>query len=223
MSGYPGYGYQDQQYGTPSMHGSSPMQGVEMQYSPAYVQDVSRQQALGQPQSHQPYGQFAQGAIVPSAPQPSMYDPMPPYQQRQSATIEVMSSQLGAMPQYMQQSDQASLQLPSAPTHYGSSQPEQSHYQQSTVHRESLPSQYPSGGVDYPLVEAQQSQQASQPPQQSLAEQEALQDELRQYEQQLRTTFDSIVAGRVTDAAEKILVISRWLVGAVVPLGNVLG
>ena len=220
MSGYSGYGYQEQQYAPPSMHGNSPMQGVEMQYSPAYVQDVSRQQALGQPQSHQSYGQFAQGSILPSAPQPSMYEPMPQYQPRQSAAIEVMSSQLGAIPQYMQQGEQAGLQMPSTATPYGSSQAEQSQYTAAAVPRGTLPSQYPQSAVDYPMVETQQSQQSIQPPPPSAAEQEALQEEVRQYEQQLRSTFDAIIAGRVTEASEKIVMISRWLVSNVVPLGK---
>ena len=188
-----------------------------MQYSPAYVQDVSRQQALGQPPSQQPYAQFAQGSILPSAPQPSMYETMPPYQQRQSTAIEAMSSQLGAIPQYMQQGEQAGLQIPPSASHYGSSQAEQAQYPSAAVQRGILPSQYTPGAVEYAMVETQQPQQPSQP---SAAEQEALQDEVRQYEQQLRFTFEAIIAGRVTEASEKILIITRWLVSVVVPLGQ---
>jgi hypothetical protein len=220
LHGYTSYGYQDQSYAPQSMHGSSPMQGVEMQYSPAYVQDVSRQQALGQAQSHQPYGQFAQGSILPSAPQPSMYESMPQYQQRQSAAIEVMSSQLGAMPQYMQQSEQGGIQMASASSHYPSSQADQAQYPTTGVPQGSLPSQYATGAIEYPMAEAQPSQQPSQPPQPSAAEQEALQEEVRQYDQQLRATFEAIVAGRVTESSDKILAISRWLASAVVPLGK---
>lgn len=222
MSGYSGYGYQEQQYGTPSMQGSSPMQGVEMQYPPAYVQDVSRQQALGQPQPHQPYGQFPQGSMLSSTPQPTMYETMPQYQQRQSAAIEVMSSQLGAMPQYMQQGEQPGLQMPQAASNYGSSQPEQTQYPVAAVHRGTLPSQYSQEAVDYGMIETQQSQQPPQPPPPSAAEQEALQQEVREYEQHLRTTFEDIMAGRMTEASEKILQISRWLVGNVVNLGKFL-
>ena len=222
MSGYPGYGYQEQQYGPPSMQGSSPMQGVEMQYPPAYVQDASRQQALAQPQPHQPYGQFPQGSMLQSTPQPTMYETMPQYQQRQSAAIDVMSSQLGAMPQYMQQAGQPSLQMPQTASSHGSSRADQTQYPIAAVQRGTLPSQYSQEAVDYGMVEAQQSQEPSQPPLPSAAEQEVLQQEVRQYEQHLRATFEDIMAGRMTEASEKILQISRWLVGNVMNLGKVL-
>jgi hypothetical protein len=192
------------------------MQGVEMQYSPAYVQDVPRQQTLGQPQPHQSYGQFAQSSVLSSAPQPSLYETMPQYQQRQSAAIEVMSGQLSAIPQYMQQGEQQSLQLSSGSSQYGSSQAEVQ-YPPTAVQRGAMPQQYVPGTVEYSMVEAPHSQQ---PPPPTAAAQEALEEGFRQYEQQLRGTFDSIIAGRVTEASEKILPLSRWLVGAVVRLGN---
>lgn len=145
---------------------------------------------------------------------------MPQYQQRQSAAIEVMSSQLGQIPQYMQQGEQAGLRMPSAATNYGSSQAEQTQHPATTVQRGALPSQYSQEAVDYGVVEERQSQQPTQPPPPSAAEQEALLQEFRQYELHLRTTFEDIIAGRVTDASEKIIGISRWLVGSVVPLGK---
>ena len=119
LPSYQGYGYQDPSYPSSSLqHGSSPMQGVEMQYSPAYVQDISRQQAVVQSQQPQQYAQYGPGPILPSVHQQGMYEAMPQYQQRQSAAIEVMSSQMGAMPQY----------LPTPSSQYGASQPEQQTY-----------------------------------------------------------------------------------------------
>lgn len=216
VPGYTSYGYQDQQpYAGSAMHGSSPMQGVEMQYSPAYVQDVARQQSLGQPSSHQTYGQFAQGQMPPPAPQPSMYETMSQYQPRQSTAIEVMSSQLGSVPQYLQHGEQVGMALPTPGSHFSTSQADQAMYPHAAMPRAQLPSQYPPG-QDYLLAESQ----PVQPPQPSAADQEALQEEVRQYEEQLRAIFDAIIAGRVSEAAEQILVISRWLVGAVVPLGR---
>jgi hypothetical protein len=221
MSSYTSYGYHDQQYAQPSLHSSSPMQGVEMQYSPAYGQDASRQQTLGQPPPHQTYGQFAQSSILSSVTQPSMYEPMPQYQQRQSAAIEVMSTQLGALPSYMQQNEPAGLQIATGSSHYESSQPESGQYSSTAIQRGPLPSTYASGSVDYPLVEqhATQSHQQQQP---SAAEQAALEEGMRQYQQQLRSTFDSILAARVTEASERLLQISRWLVTNVGPLGSLL-
>ena len=152
-----------------------------------------------------------------------MYESMPHYQQRQSAAIDVMSSQLGAVPPYMQQSGQPGLQMQPSSSHYGSSQAEQSQYPAAGVQRGTVPSQYSSGSVDYSMVESQPSQLPTQPPPPSAAEQQALQEELRQYEQQLRSTFEAIIAGRVTDASDQIIPISRWLTSNVVPLGKCSG
>ena len=182
------------------------MQGVEMQYSPAYVQDMSRQQAAVQNQQPQQYTQYGSGSILPSVHQQGMYEAIPQYQQRQSAAIEVMSSQMGAMPQY----------LPTPSSQYGASQPEQQAYP-SAVQPGTLQSQYGSQPVEYGMIEQTS---VPQPPQASAAEQEALEEGFRDYEQQLRATFEAIVAGRVTTAADKILVLSRWLTNSVMPLGK---
>lgn len=42
----------------------------------------------------------------------------------------------------------------------------------------------------------------------------------RQYEQQLRGTFDAITAGRVTEASSKLIGVTEWLVGSVRALGK---
>ena len=191
------------------------MQGVEMQYSPAgYVQGMQRQ-AVGQPSTPQ-YAHYQQGSILPSAPQQAMYENLPGYQQsRQSAAIEVMGSQLGAMPQYMQPGDQPGIQMqPGAATY--TSQPEHHHYPSGSVARSTIPSQYGGASGDYAMMEQPTPQQ---PPQPSPAEQEALQEGLRSFEQQLAATFEAIMAGRVTEASEKILPLSRWLTNSIVGLG----
>lgn len=215
LPGYQGYGYPEQQYATSSIQDSSPMQGVEMQYSPAgYVQGVQRQ-AVGQPSASQ-YAHYQQGSILPSAPQQAMYENMPGYQQsRQSAAIEVMGSQLGAMPQYMQPGDQPGLQMQSGGPGY-TSQPEHHHYPSGSVARATIPSQYGGPSSEYAMMDQPGPQQ---PPQPSAAEQEALQEGLRSFEQQLAATFEAIMAGRVTEASEKILPLSRWLTNSVVGLG----
>lgn len=45
-------------------------------------------------------------------------------------------------------------------------------------------------------------------------------DGRRQYDQQLKATFDAIQAGRVTEASEKLRVVTEWLVGSVRALGE---
>ncbi|EXJ80492.1 hypothetical protein A1O1_08637 [Capronia coronata CBS 617.96] len=215
LPGYPGYGYAEQQYGSSQMQGSSPMQGIEMQYSPAYLQDPSRQQPVQASPSQQQQSQYAQytpGAMLPPAAPQSLYDSIP-FQQRQTA-IEVMASQF-AVPQYMPSSEQTGS------SHYLTSQAEASGYTPVAVTRPSLPQTYGTGAVDFSGLEQQQQQQ-----QQDAAEasgqavtQTALDESLREYQQQLRSIYDAIIAGRVTEASEKLLAVSRWLVSSVTTLG----
>ncbi|RMZ90023.1 hypothetical protein DV736_g2738, partial [Chaetothyriales sp. CBS 134916] len=188
LSSYSQYGYQDPQYGSSSIRDSSTMQGVELQYSPSYVQHVSRQQTVAQDQPAQPYAQYGPGTILPSMHQQTMYDQVPAYQQRQSSAIEAMSSQLGGLPQYLPQPEQQNLQLQTGPSHYAASQADSSAYPSAALQRAPLQSQYGSAGY-------------------------------REYEQQLRATLEAIIAGRLTEAGEKILPLSRWLTNSVVPLG----
>jgi hypothetical protein len=211
IPGYTGYGYPEQQYGTSTIHDSSPMQGVELQYSPA---NYGVRQPVGQPSAQQ-YAHYQQGAVMQSTPQQGMYDSIPPFQQsRQSAAIEVMSSQLGAMPHYMQSADQSGMQMQASAPNY-TSRPDQQ-YASGSVARPTIPSQYGAPTGEYPMMEQQAPQQ---PPQPSAAEQEALQEGLREYESQLTATFEAIIAGRVTEASEKILPLSRWLTSNIVALG----
>lgn len=219
LPGYPGYGYQEHQYSSSQMQGSSPMQGVEMQYSPAYMQDASRQQSVQaspsqqQQQQQQQYAQYAQGSLLPPVGSASLYDPMN-YQQRQSAAIEVMASQL-AVPQYIGQGEHGGVAVGSAPSHYMTSQPDSGTYGSVAVTRPSLPQPYGAAHADYPGIEQPEPEEAG-----AQGAQDALDEGLREYQQQLRSTFDSIIAGRVTEASEKILVVSRWLVNSVTALGE---
>lgn len=62
-------------------------------------------------------------------------------------------------------------------------------------------------------------------PQQSQEEtstRQATEEGKRQYEEHLRATFDAITVGRVTDASERLLSATEWLVGAVRALGKFL-
>jgi hypothetical protein len=217
LPGYPGYGYQEQHYSSSQMQGSSPMQGVEMQYSPAYMQDASRQQSVqaspSQQQQQQQYAQYAQGSLLPPVGSASLYDPMN-YQQRQSAAIEVMASQL-AVPQYIAQGEHGGVGVGSASSHYITSQADNSTYGSVAVTRPSLPQPYGAAHAEYPGIEPPEPEETA-----AQGAQEALDEGLREYQQQLRSTFDSIIAGRVTEASEKILVVSRWLVNSVTTLGE---
>ncbi|KAI1617501.1 hypothetical protein EDD36DRAFT_3265 [Exophiala viscosa] len=213
---YPGYGFQEQQYGTAQMQGSSPMQGVEMQYPPAYIQDASRQQqvqASPTQQQQQQYAQYGAGSMLPPVGAQSMYGNIP-YQERQTA-IEVMASQF-AVPQYMPHGGHAGMgEVGSSSSQYMTSQPEQAVYGAVPVTRAPLHQTYAGGQVDFPEVE----QQATQAPVEPDVNQEALDEGFRDYRQQIRSAFDFIVAGRVTEASERLLAASRWLASSITALG----
>lgn len=221
LAGYPGYGYQDPQYAGSHMQSSSPMQGVEMQYSPAFMSEASRQQQAQAPapqqqqQQQQQFTQYAPSAMLPPVGPQSLYENMS-YQPGQTA-IEVMSTRF-AVPQYMPQAEPAAATLSSGAAQYMTSQPEQSGYGQAAVSRPSLSQSYGAGPVEFPMVE----QQEAEDPTATAASgaQEALDESFRDYRQQVRTVFDAILVGRVTTASEKLLAMSRWLVSSVAALGK---
>ncbi|EXJ79709.1 hypothetical protein A1O3_07992 [Capronia epimyces CBS 606.96] len=219
LPGYPGYGYGQQPYGSSQMQGSSPMQGIEMQYSPAtYLQDPSRQQQVQASPSHQqqqPYGPYAPGAMLPPAAPPSLYDNIP-FQQRQTA-IEVMASQF-AVPQYMPPGEQTGVAVGSGPSHYLASQAEQSSYTPVAVARGPMGQSYASTSTSLNLSGLLPRPERAEAGGQVVG-QTALEEGLWEYRRRLRATFDDIVAGRVTEACEKLLTVSRWLVGSVPALG----
>ena len=223
LSNYPGYGYQEPQFPGGHLQSSSPMQGVEMGYSPAFMSEASRQQQLQvspsqqqqqqQAQQQQPFGQYAPSSMLPPVGPQSLYENIP-YQQGQTA-IEAMSSRF-PVPQYMPEAEHAGATLASAGTQYMTSQAEQSGYGHVAVSRASLPQSYAPGAVDFPMAEQQEAEDSAA----ASGVQEALDEGLRDYRRQIRTIFSAIVAGRVTAASEKLLAVSRWLVNSVTALGK---
>jgi hypothetical protein len=221
MANYPGYGFQDPQYGGPQMQGSSPMQGVEMQYQQPYLAEGLRQPQVQaspgqqQPPTQQQYSQYATPSMLPPVGQQSLFDSPYGARQAQAAAVEVMASQF-QMPQYMPQSEHSPPTLGSSHPQYITSQPEQSGYGQVAVSRPAIPQAYAAGPVDYAMAEPTGAAEASA---QGNA-QDALNEGLRDYHVQLRAVFDAIIVGRVTLASEKLLEISRWLVNSVTALGK---
>ena len=63
-------------------------------------------------------------------------------------------------------------------------------------------------------------QPTPQQAQEDASTRQAMEEGKRQYEQQLRATFDAIIAGRVTEASEKLVVVTEWLLGSVRALGT---
>ena len=210
VPGYGGYPYQESQYATQPALSSSPMQGVELQYPSGYASETARPPQL---QTQQPYSSYGQNIMVPPGPSQSVYDTVPQYQQRQAAAV--LSSQFG-VPQYMPQTESGPVAMPQ--DHYMSSQPEQVTYGQPLASTRAAPPQsYVGPPGHYPPSEQQQQEQEVE---EAAAHQQSLNETLRQCREQMRTTFGLIRAGRVSDASQKIMELSRWLLGSVATLGR---
>jgi hypothetical protein len=205
---YSGYGFSEQQqYSVSALQGGA-MQGVEMQYSPSYVQDPSRPQSLQQQTAQQQYASYGQGVMMQPAPAHNVYESVPQYQQRQTAAIEVLTDRFGN-PSYLPSTGQGVI----APPHYMTSQPEQVTYQQRMAAVQPDPQE-----TSAMTMSEQQYPEEAQPTTSATAD--TLQEEMRQYQQQLKWTFQAIKAGKVTEASEKLTEISRWLLSSVAALGK---
>lgn len=212
-SGYGGYGFAEQQYPAAALQGGA-IQEVEMQYSPGYVQDPSRTHpgTMQHQSSQQSYAGFGQNVMLQPAPPPNVYETMPQYQQRQTAAIEVLTDRFGD-PSYLPSSVQAGM----APHQYLTSQPEQVAFQQQLQQPRPLPAQRdPPHTADLSMSE----QQYPEDSQATASAIDTMEDEKRDYQQQLRLTFEAIRAGKVNEASEKLMPISHWLLSHVVVLGK---
>lgn len=211
-SGYSGYGFPEQQYAASALQGGA-MQGVEMQYSPSYIQDPSRSHTMQQQAPQQQYSAYGQNVMMQPAPPSNVYDAVPHYQQRQSAAIEVLSDRFGD-PSYLPSTAQGGM----APPQYMTSQSEQVAFQQQLQRSRPVPVQRdPQHSGAVPINE-QQYVEDTQP---TTSTADTLEDEKRQYQQQLRMTFEAIRAGKVNEASEKLMQISNWLLSSVVALGEI--
>lgn len=147
-----------------------------------------------------------------------MYDPAPHFQQRQAAAVEVLSTQFGVPQYHLPSNEHSTVGVPAPQSQYVTSQAEQQVYaQQIPASRSAIPQSYAPVPPEYPSFE----QQEVQDTQEAEAAQNTLKDSVSQYQVQLKSAFGSIRAGRVTEASEKVMEITRWLLGAVAALGKV--
>lgn len=189
------------------------MQDVEMQYSPSYVQSQLRQPSMPQQPPQSQYQSYGQGMMLPSAQPQPIYDPMSPYQQRQSAAAaEVMASQF-AVPQYLPSGESGNIAHP-AP--YVGSQSETSSFRPQLPSTRGLQQSYAAPSAAYGQVEEQQTVRAGP----TEPAQDVLEASIRQYQDELKATFGAIRAERVTEASAKLLDLARWLLGNVPVLGE---
>ncbi|KAL8944427.1 MAG: hypothetical protein Q9216_000478 [Gyalolechia sp. 2 TL-2023] len=189
----------------------APMQSSSMQLPPDYNQGQPRPQSFPQYTSQMVYN-------VPQQPQArSSYDAMPQYQPRQSASLETISNQFG-VPSYYQSgeaigpSGQTSPVPPYASSQFHPSIP----YQTPGPRGHAIPTVYPTSMAEYSHSTAPE----------TLAQQQELggssyQEELNQYQETVRQVFEHTSQGRLSQAAESLLGISKWLLSRVKELGLV--
>lgn len=121
------------------------------------------------------------------------------------------------MPQYMQQNEPGStVGVGQSSSQYYSTQPEQPSYGSISYARPQLQPPFAPSSTEYSMLEQPLAPQA----QEEANTRQATEEGRRQYEQQLRATFDAIIAGRVTEASEKLIVVTEWLLGSVRALGQ---
>jgi hypothetical protein len=220
LPNYGAYGYSEQQ-----PYAAQAMQGGSLQYQAAYSPGAGRQQQpQTQPQTQQQPQQISPQQYPPyqgmmynigqAGPSQLPYDPVPQYQQRQAAAIEVLTNQFGVA-QYYSLSEPANS-ISASQTPFLASQSESHRYVAQTPVRR--PSMQPSYDVemDYSSMGPPQPQEQQQivPPSDNMDEAYA------GYQQQLKMAFSAISASRLAEAAEEIMNLSRWLLSNVAKLGE---
>jgi hypothetical protein len=192
------------------------MQGANLQYPASFSPEAARLQQPQQlsPQQYPPY----QGQVMYNIGQPAQsqlpYDPIPQYQQRHSAAIEVLSNQFG-VPQYYAPGEPASS-IPAAQAPFVASQSEPMRYPpQTPVRRPSIQQSYDTE-MDYSPMGPPNPQEQ----QQIMPASDNMDEAYSRYQQQLKMAFEAISAGRLAEAGEGIMNLSRWLLSNVAKLGE---
>ena len=193
------YGYQQPQF--PS----------QMQYPSSYVQDASRQsQMQQQPSTQQQYGAYVPGSMLPPVGQSQMYENLPQYQQQRHTTaLEVMTNQFstGGLQYIPQGESSGTASMQSGSQAFMSTQPEQA-YSHLSYARPQLQPPFAPRQSDYMTIDQSALQQTQEDP----STRQAVEEQRRQYEQQVISTFDDIIAGRINEASSKVLGATDWLV-----------
>ncbi|MCJ1434121.1 hypothetical protein MMC27_003487 [Xylographa pallens] len=206
--GIAGYGYtQGQQQFTPQL------QDTSMQYQADFTQEPTRVHQFPQYSPH-----LMSYNIPQQAPQQAAYEPVQQFQPRQSAAVEVLSTQFG-VPQYYPTSESSSA--PTLAQQYASApfQQQMAYQQSAQTSRSAVPATFAVGIADYeqpPLpdvLEQQQQQQQEQP------DNSGYDAAYNQYLEALRRAFQDIRDGRLIEAGQCLLEISEWLLGHAGELG----
>lgn len=156
--------------------------------------------------------------MLPPVGQHSLYEAMPQYQQqqRQLAAIDVLAGQFGGQHQPMHYGESSSVGVAQQNPQYLSSQAEQQTYGSNLMTRPpQLGPAFGASSAEYGMIEHTPVSQVHD----EASTRQVTEDGRRQYDQQLKATFEAIHAGRVTEASEKLRVVTEWLVGSVRALG----
>ncbi|KAH0537845.1 hypothetical protein FGG08_005458 [Glutinoglossum americanum] len=200
-----GYGYimEDPQYATPALPGGT------LQYQSEYPQDPQRQHPFHQYGSNPMYNVPQQVSQNPS------YDPVQQYPPRQSAAIEVLSSQFAGVQQYY---EPTSAPGPVGPSQHAHSQFSSIQYpQQASLGRSPLPQPYASGLGGLSQVSAPEPMEEQEFGQGSSAFDQAYD----QYQTALKQTFLDARSGHLIEAGNSLEKVSDWLLSHAVELGLV--
>ena len=195
-----GYGFQQAQ--------PYQMQGSSLQFQPQYPQEPQRQQQF----------QTYTSPMAPNVPQQaqphSPYDAIAQYQSRQSAAIEVLSTQFG-VPQYYNPGEATSAPGPaSMPQNYASANfPQQVQYPSASLERSVAPQPYQPVMAEYDRPEV------AAPPAEESAQDTGPDARYEWYQAEMRALNQNISEGRLSEAGPSLLKLSEWLLGNVVGLG----
>ncbi|KAI9786876.1 MAG: hypothetical protein M1839_005107 [Geoglossum umbratile] len=194
---------EDPQYATPALPGGT------LQYQPDYPQDPQRQHAFQQ------YGSNTMYNVPQQVPQNPSYDPVQQYPPRQSAAIEVLSSQFAGVPQFY---EPTSAPGPVGPPQHAHSQFSSIQYpQQAPLGRSPLPQPYSSGLGGLSQVSAPESMEEQEFGQGSSAFDQAYD----QYQSALKQTFLNTRSGHLIEAGISLEKVSDWLLSHAAELGLV--
>jgi len=195
-----GYGFQQAQ--------PYQMQGSSLQFQPDYPQEPQRQQQF--PTYTSPMAPNVSQQAQPHSP----YDTMAQFQPRQSAAIEVLSTQFG-VPQYFNPGEATSASGPAAmPQHYASANfPQQVQYPSASMERSVAPQPYQPSMAEYDRPEV------AAPPAEESAQDTGPDARYEWYQAEMRALNQNISEGRLSEAGPSLLKLSEWLLENVVGLG----
>ena len=195
-------------YAPAQQYATTPMQPTSFPYQPDYLQESQRQR-YPQYQSQMMYN------VAQQPPQQSPYQPVGQYQ-RQSAAVEVLSSQFGMPQQYYNQGEVSTVSgstvIPQGYQTAAYQQPMQ-YNAPSALGRSTLASSYPTAAPDY--SQAESSEEQAQPEQ----EPDTRAEQFVNYQTALRETNESTSRGRLVEAAVSLEKLSEWLLTHAAGLG----